>query len=792
MGWLRLRLGIALRWSRPRWKRLLAIGGLATVLALAGWMWFLRSQFQLLDRQPTRLFEDRTGEYLSEEEGDDLGFWSVDDIPVRVERCFLAIEDHRFWDHGGVDLRALLRALANNASPNQTRQGASTIAMQVARMQNPGPRTYFKKLNEIVVAEWLVRAYGRPAVLTQYLEIVPMGNRIHGVAYAARRYFRKPLGDLSWAEAALLAALPKAPGEMNLHRRLGVQKAKQRGQRVLARVHQLGWMTDSEFSYASDHLNHLQIPTREVRPFHSVHAILRLQEEAAGAQLEADRPIRSSLDLGIQSQADALCYQAVESYRGQGAGNVAMIVMDVQTSEVLAYVGSAFYDDSTHSGAINYAQVPRSTGSTLKPFVFASAIAREVIQCNSVLPDLPLHITHPSGHYTVSNYDDDYLGPLIVRRALANSRNIPAVEIVKRTGLDHVFGDLQRWGLASGQDEGSRYGLGVAIGGLYCSLEQLVAGYGMLAREGMAQPLTWFKGQGSHGKRQMDQWVARQITLFLADAQARLPSFPRMGPLEYAFPVAVKTGTSQGFRDAWCVAYSHQYVVGAWLGDKDWRKMNRVGGLAAAGLVQRMMNQLHPMESQGIATVSFNPPKGFSALTLCAWTGQRASKRCSALVTEYFAEARTPPGECAAHVQVAVDRRTGEQAQIWTAAQQVVIRDALELPPEYAVWANRRGLAPPPQSPIGLPIVSLNVQTPVDGSRVLVDPETPSRFQSLALRAAVEPRVPEIEWWVDGELYARAQYPYETRWPLVPGSHLIQAKLPRARVTSEAIEILVD
>ncbi|MCB1045348.1 MAG: transglycosylase domain-containing protein [Acidobacteria bacterium] len=778
------RLHLGLRWLKRHYR-----WGLAALLLPCGFLlitwWRVQAQVVLQPTEATLLLEDRQGRFLSEGEGATVGFWPVSGDLQRIEHCFLAIEDHRFWDHGGVDVHALGRAFFNNLN-GASRQGGSTIAMQVARMQQQGPRTYRKKLEEVFVARGLTRTFGRRAVLDQYLTIVPMGNRIHGVAYAARRYFRKPLVDLSWAEAAVLAALPQAPSDMNLFRRQGLIRARERAKIVLARVHQLAWMNDDEYHVALSQLSSIGAPIKEARPFHSVHAILRIQEEARG--LAYDRPVRTSLDLDVQDQVDQLAYQHVSSYRGLGAGNVAAIVLDVTNGEVLAYVGSAFYDDVANGGRLNYARIPRSTGSVLKPFLFAYAMETGCLKPQEILADLPIHLVHPSGQYTVSNYDDDYLGPLLVRRALANSRNIPAVALMRRVGSAQMFTRFQQLRLADQNDHPEAYGLGTAVGGLYCSLEQVVGAYTALANDGKQIELKWFRDQEVQATDVMPADIARLISLFLSDPQARLPSFPRKGPLEYQFPVAVKTGTSQGFRDAWCVAYSSRYLVGAWLGDKDWQKMNRVGGLVAARLVHQIFEALEPEASVGVATVPFEPPSSLVATNICAWTGLRATESCASQIVEYVSPDLV--GECAAHVKLAIDRETGEVANEYTPTDQIVSRDFLNLAPEYAVWAARRNLAPPPKSQRGP--IRLAIQSPSDGSRIASDPETPTRFQSIALRAEVEPKVAHIEWWVNGKLFQTAAYPYEVRLPLSKGSHQIQARLPKAFVASDPVQITMQ
>ena len=248
-------------------------------------------------RQRRRFLPIDTGSFLAEGTADEnapFGFWDPPPVlPERIVSCLLMIEDKRYYQHFGVDFRSLLRALVNNLS-GQPRQGASTIAMQVARLQRPGKRTLWRKACEIGTAVWLNRKYGNENVLRHYLKIVPQGNRIHGVAYAARRYFQKPLADLSWAEAAVLASLPRAPGRMNLYHFKGRRKAFERAKLILNLLHENGILDAETVAISQRQLKSLEIPVKESRPYHSYHAILRLQEMINGTT-SYTKPIATSL-----------------------------------------------------------------------------------------------------------------------------------------------------------------------------------------------------------------------------------------------------------------------------------------------------------------------------------------------------------------------------------------------------------------------------------------------------------------------------------------------------------------
>ena len=758
----------------------------------------VKDAVQLEPVQPTPFLEDRNGSYLAEGWGDDnpRGFWEVpQQVPERVRQCFISIEDKRFYEHDGIDFRSICRALVSNLTFSG-RQGASTIAMQVARMQDRGARSYWNKLCETVTAYLLVREFGHDEVLRQYLRLVPQGNRMHGVAYAARRYFRKPLQDLGWAEAALLASVPKSPTSMNPFDPEGFVHAMSRAGLILRLLQAQGKITDEEYNQGLKQLSGLARPEKEIRPFQSYHAILRIENMLRGQNRPAfDKPLRSTLDLSVQAQLYSQAVAAMHTYRPLGADNIAIMVVEKDTGKVRGYLGSESYRSKTHAGAINYARTPRSSGSTLKPFIYALGLTEKLYSPASVLADLPLHIVHESGNYTVTNFDDLFLGPMLYRKALANSRNIPAVQVLKTVGIDKAYGFFTSLGLARKDRQASYYGLNMAIGGLYVTLEDLVAAYGMLANDGRAFSLAWFEDDAKKPaapEQVLPEDVCRQITLFLSDPLARLPSFNRMGALEYPFPVAVKTGTSQGFRDAWAVGYSTRYIVGVWMGHPKNDRMNRVSGLSAADIAKNVMLWLHPDESRDLNEAPFPEPRGYKAMRICPVSGMLALPICPDVMLEYFKPETEPVASCNVHLKYAIDRRTGADAVALTPGQFIDYKTRTALPPEYAGWSSRRDYARPAAEPAPIINARIRIQNPVDGGRFMLDPDTPLQFQVLTLRAAVTPAVPEIVWYVDGKTMATAAYPYEAYLPLEPGTHDIQARFPHAAVASNVVSITVS
>ena len=274
---------------------LLAPGLLLLLLALP------RAHF--IDPAPTPLIRDRHGQFLAQAgEGSDapLGHWRVEGLPERVVAATVVLEDQRFWRHPGVDPLAAARAVRQNLAAGRRISGASTLAMQVARLQAPGPRTLPRKLLEATTAVLLTARYGRDAVLRQYLRLVPYGNRVRGIGYAARRYLDKPVEDLSWAEIAFLAAIPQAPSDANPYTAAGRARARSRAARILRALHAEGHLSDAELAQSLGELEGIGAPHAAHRPPEALHAILSLEAEALAAADPDGGVRRATLELGVQ------------------------------------------------------------------------------------------------------------------------------------------------------------------------------------------------------------------------------------------------------------------------------------------------------------------------------------------------------------------------------------------------------------------------------------------------------------------------------------------------------------
>jgi penicillin-binding protein 1C len=763
-------------WKRAG-RRRKALGATCALLTLVGvYAHGVLSRATLVAPEPTPFVTDRNGAFLTQighQSGKrvDYGYWPLAATPPRVARATLALEDRRFAAHPGVDALAIGRA-ARQSMLGGRRSGASTIAMQVARMQTPAPRTLWTKAVEAGAGVALTWRYGREALLAHYLRLTPYGNGSHGVAHAARFYFDKPVDDLSWAEIALLSAVPQSPTRMNLFRHDGLARAVKRGHRALDELARQSVINEAELALAHRQLASLSPPRALTRP-PALHAILRLEELIRKGRVAprdpSDPRIRASLDLATQDKAAALAQRFVAGWRWAGAEQAAIIVAARGTGEVLAHVGSIDYRDR-RNGAVDFTRRPRSPGSTLKPFVFALALERGVIRPTDVLADLP------EGASGIGNADGQYLGPLLPRQALANSRNVPATNLLRRIGLETNFRFLRDLRLHDIEAPADSFGLSMAIGAVPTTLEKLVRAYGALAEDGRLHELEWSADPTRRAPtRVLSADSARLVASFLSDPQARLPSFPRYGAMEYPFPVAVKTGTSQGFRDAWTLAFSERYVIGVWIGRGDAGPMIQMsGGRSAARVAQALMTALHGALPGDLADGAFPAPGGRVAVEMCMIGGKRSNGECGPTLTEWARPDEEPP-----------------LAATLASVREGGARPVVAVPATQRAWAREEGYSlNAPEAGNGE--VKLYVAAPENNSRIWLNPETPPHLNRLALKATVEPRAPQVMWVIDGEPFALADPDDTVWWPMRKGVHRIQLRLPLRDGASRTIRVVVE
>ncbi len=505
---------------------------------------------------------------------------SQDDVDPLYLRMLLAFEDRRFYQHTGVDLRAVVRAATQAARSGRIVSGASTLTMQVARlMADRHGRTFSGKLLQAGHALQLERKLSKRAILETYLALAPFGGNLEGVRAASLAYFRKEPRHLSIAQAALLVALPQSP-EARRPDRHG-NAAKRARDRVIDVAVRRGIVSADD----ADQAKLEPVPTvRRAFPMTAAHLVDRTM------RANPDRKVhRLTIDARLQVDLEALAAQAAR--RTAPRTSIAILVADHATGEVLAHIGSAGYTDRGRLGAIDMTAATRSPGSTLKPFVYAIAFDRGLAHPETLIDDRPTRF----GAYAPTNFQSEFRGTVTIREALAASLNIPAVKVLNAVGPGRFAARLRRAGVELALPGDAVPNLSLALGGVGTTLRDLVTLYAALARGG--EPVTLFDetgppavaaqlstsetGVAPRGPRKTRQLVRPES----ADAITRILRAAPPPPNARGGAIAFKTGTSYGHRDAWAIGYDGRHVVGVWVGRADASAVPDLVGRTAAAPV---------------------------------------------------------------------------------------------------------------------------------------------------------------------------------------------------------------
>jgi penicillin-binding protein 1C len=708
------------------------ITGAAIVSAFA-WAWWLPLPDEL-KRPPagTLTLLDCRGRELAELASPE----ARTQFPVAMEqmgpwlpRVTVALEDRRFYEHRGIDWRAIVAACARNVRSRHVVSGASTITQQLVKLaSNREQRSWHRKLYEAIVAWKLERRWGKERILTEYLNRSSYGNRRVGPEAAARAYFDKPAHDLTLSEAIFLAGFPQAPTRLNPWRH--PEEATRKYSRSLARLAELGVVTRDQQSLLAQppKIVHVDPPRRAP---HFVDAVVARNPGMRGTA-------RTTLDLDLQSTVERLAHSHLSALNRHDITQVAIVVVENTTGAIRAMVGSENYTVSQINGAMQ----PRSCGSTLKPFVYLDAIDKRVLTAASLLPDTPDAIRDEYADYDPQNYNHRYLGPVRLREALGCSLNVPAVFALSRLGARPAFYQLQKWGFDFPQGLAD-YGAGFVLGNAETRLVDLAAAYAGLARGGMVMRAKFLAAEHQPITRIASKEATAIITDILSDNEARQKSFGLHSPLAFEQRVAAKTGTSSGFRDAWTVGFDKEHTVAVWAGNFDGRPMRDTFAVRAAtplwaAVMQELLRHDHPLD----------PPVENEKLArreICKTTGLLPSRFSAATLNELFLAGTEPREDSADYF--ASDGR-------------------LLLPSEYNRWCASR------DNTIGAHVRSdFRITAPPPNAHYELDPVLSSSQQMVELTAALGG---DVKWFVNGA-QVLPQGDGRFFWRLAPGEWNVRA-----------------
>ena len=558
---------------------------------LAGWLFGLKRD--LFKGTPySTVVTDRSGELLGARVAAD-GQWRFppcDTVPERYATAVVQFEDRHFYLHPGVNPVSLVRALVQNIRAGHVESGGSTLTMQVIRLSRQRERTVWQKGIEAVQALRLECCRSKKRILALYASHAPFGGNVVGLDAASWRYFGRPPSELSWAEAATLAVLPNAPSSMHPGKRR--DDLLQKRNRLLHRLMEHGDI--DRFTYED--------AIAEPLP-DAPHPLPSLARQFVDRQPQGVRT-RTGIDIHLQRQVEILTDRWSDELAMSGVADLAALVMDLRTGDVIAYVGNASAHRKRPGAEVDIAASPRSTGSILKPFLYCGALQDGSILPTTLLKDTPVNL----GGFTPQNYDHQFHGAVPASEALARSLNVPAVHLLRLYGVPRFHALLTDLGLSTLTKAPAHYGLSLILGGAEARLDEVTRAYAGMVMQPEGFPLhdaeaVWYTLDALSEVNRPDELDARLITSVRK--------------------VSWKTGTSYGSRDAWAVGVTPDYAVGVWCGNADGHGIAGLTGARTAGPVLFDIFNLLP-ENSGW----FEDPMDGIVADVCVQSGYLAGTEC--------------------------------------------------------------------------------------------------------------------------------------------------------------------
>lgn len=582
--------------------------------------------------QSTKIY-DRTGEVLLFDVNQDIKrtVIPIENMGENIQEAIVAIEDDAFYEHNGIRLKAIARAVVSNLTPGGLTQGGSTITQQIVKNTLlTSDKRISRKIKEIVISLRIEQEMTKEQILEIYLNEAPFGGNIYGIQEASSSFYGKNPADLTIAEAAFLAALPQAPSRYSPYgKNTNLLVARQ--QRVLKNMRDLSFISEEEYQKAlKEEVTFLPLNRLGIKAPHFVFYVIDYLETRYGQNVVQSGGLKviTTLDYELQQEGEAIVLKhALKNEEQYNASNASLVAMNPKTGEILTMIGSRNYFDETIDGKFNVALAKRQPGSSFKPFIYVTAF-KEGYLPETVVFDTPTEFQstcNPEGQavsgsqsncYKPQNYDGLYVGPINLRNALGSSRNIPAVKLLYLTGIPDALKTAKDFGLKTLTNP-NQYGLTLVLGGGEVTLLDMVTAYGVFATEGIYnEPVSILEVQDKKGNtlekfeqptntRVYPEEPIRKLNDVLSDNNARLGLFGSVNNFMYfgGRDVAGKTGTTNNNKDAWMMGYSPNVVVGVWSGNNDNTPMTK--GSTISGLLWR---EYMDVALAKVPNKSFTPP----------------------------------------------------------------------------------------------------------------------------------------------------------------------------------------
>lgn len=711
-------------------------------------------------------------------------FPETKNISSKFEACILNFEDQRFYYHFGIDPISLIRAIKQNSSSKKIVSGGSTISMQTIRISRKGKsRTYYQKIIETILAFRLELSYSKKEILQLYASHAPFGGNTVGIEAAAWRYFSRSAEQLSWAENAMLAVLPNSPTLINTAKNREILKEKR--DFLLKKLFSKNIISNEEYELAilepiPEHPNPY--------PMHAYHLVNRAAKEIPNKNSK----IETSIDINLQIQINEIANNYNQRYKTNQINNIACLVLDVESGNALAYVANADINSATPEKAIDMIKAKRSTGSILKPFLYAASLSAGEILPKTLLKDTPLRI----GSFSPENYDKTFDGAVSADEALARSLNIPFAILLKDYGIGKFIYILKSLGLKSINKSSEHYGLSLILGGAEASLWDISSAYASMARSlknfnkyqskysnSDYHEANYIKNSKSNEHQDLRDWSFLSASAIWFSLEA-MSSVNRPGDekqwqtFSSKQKISWKTGTSFGFKDAWSIAVTPDYVVGVWVGNATGEGRNGITGLRlAAPVLFDIINVLPAYKNW------FEQPYDDMILAnICKQSGHLAGENCCDTVSTWIPANGINTEICPYHQKIYLDQ--SENFRVNSDCYPVDMmkqKSYFVLPPiveTYFINSNHWYQSLPPflddclQSQQNLS-EQIELIYPTNLSRVLIPIELSGDTLQAIFKLSHRNPETKVYWYIGEKYYGFTKDFHEMGFKLEPGSYTL-------------------
>jgi len=692
-------------------------------------------------------------------------------IPAKLKQAVLFFEDRYFKYHPGINPVSILRAIKQNTSTGKIVSGASTITMQLARLMKPKSRTFTHKLLEMLQALKIELKFSKAEILQSYLNHAPYGGNIIGFRAASLRYFRKFPQELTWAESATLAVLPNAPALISPQQNPDILKRKR--DRLLERMYKVNIIDQETYSLA----------ILESAPQNSYP--LEMQAAHLARSLKTKYPnkhiLHTTIDIKLQQTVKDIIQNQQRHLSSLGISNLCALIVETQSGVVRAYLGSANFNTSRVDGI----RAARSSGSILKPFLYALSMDEGLILPETLIKDIPTYF----GPFSPANADEKYRGVVSAKQALIQSLNVPATRLLNKFGLEIFYHFLKQAGLSTLFRKAENYGLPLIIGGAEVTPWDMAGLYRGLARGGKFSPLKVIKNRSfSHPERSRGMNFSTEKQLISPGAAYltlnMLNEVKRPGT-EYYWQqylgqrsLAWKTGTSYGQRDAWAVGVNQQWTIVVWAGNFDGLGNANLSGVGSAGPV--LFDIFQHLPEQKEKSWFQSPDSALQKTELCKHSGFAAGPYCPERIEVDAPIEMKSLNLCPFHKQITVSFDAKEQvcSLCWDENHKFVTR--LIFPPEVEQFLRQSGNqidnTPPHRKSCPAPPVQkpLKIIYPTAKAFIFLPRDFGGSLQKLNCRAAHQQQGQTIYWYLDTHYLGNSVEQHQKSIELTKGWHKLE------------------